>query len=185
MNFMSASANDKWIVGEPSQNAFLSSICEELFKSTRQCDPNDPLESQIEAMRKAKASELWDAEFRVTQMTHSFSPVPFDGAFYTENMTERYLSGEVETGVPMILGWNSFEGSLVYDVLFMLPDDSTADEILAYADNLLKVGDMFNMFNRLLGTDFNLKTEYNKVIDEFQAYAHIDELTAEHHKFLG
>merc|ERR1712179_225337 len=103
-------------------------------------------------------------------------------------MTERYLSGGdklLETRVPMILGWNSFEGSLVYDLMFMLPDDSTADDILVYGDNLLKVGDMHNMFNRILGTDFDLKTQYNKIIDEFQAYAQIDELTAQHHKFLA
>ena len=85
----------------------------------------------------------------------------------------------------MILGWNSFEGSLLMEFMGMLPATARPQDVLAFGDGFLKIGAMYDMFNRIFGTSFNLEDQYKKVVEEFQAYAQIDDLGLEHHKFLG
>ena len=71
------------------------------------------------------------------------------------------------------------------DFMSMLPATARPQDVLAFGDGFLKIGAMYDMFNRIFGTSFNLEDQYKKVVEEFQAYAQIDDLDLEHHKFLG
>ena len=71
------------------------------------------------------------------------------------------------------------------DFMGMLPATSKPEDVLGFGNAFLKVGAMYDMFNRIFGANFNLEDQYKKIIEEFQAYAQIDDLKLEHHKFLG
>ena len=47
----------------------------------------------------------------------SFGPVAHDGVFFEEDAQAKFLRGDLRADVPLMLGRNSFEGSLVQSIL--------------------------------------------------------------------
>ena len=97
-----------------------------------------------------------------------WTPIGRDDHFYNngDDVKAKYDRGEVNTGVNLVIGFNSYEASFLQPYMTALAY-STVDEILAILNYGFGLFSFVDDLNEMKSTELTLSDHYDELLNQF------------------
>lgn len=159
------------------QNANIKTIC----AAVEGCDHSKSTSLQIQYLSSDSVDFNTIVDANVKSMLQ-WAPIPYDGIFYKTNALDKFKSKNLNLNIPLIIGSNSYEGSIVHMLGKMY---SGQEQILDQMGTITLAKDGLKLYNDVDSDFTSTWDEFTETsLNQFQDIERFEELSDDHYRFI-